>query len=439
MMSEAETRVETTTNGDTRTLHVDEDVVFDQEIYPRDEVDESNVEVLKSSDDELPPIVVNTDGAVLDGYHRLRATKMAGETEIEAEVVDVEGGKAEQLLEAARYNSRHGKPLSKDERREVARDIFKNGDVKNKEVAEALGMSAGWVSNATDDLAKKNREERRSLSYELYLNYNEYPSQQDVADELDVDTGTVSRDLQKFNSENLQTASAFDDDEPPEWVKVDNTWNFSKCSPSYGTDWPGRIPGQLVKNLLYYYTEPKDLVLDPMAGGGTTVDVCTAMARRYAAFDINPLPDKNIAKADVTEEIPLGDNVADFAFFDPPYWNLMDEDYTDGGISELSLGEWYDEMEAILDRLKQAVKSGGHVVLLVEPFYDRDGEQFQDLTVECMARAKGMGGLEQVQRVMVPLSHGSVHVNDVQYAKDRGRMLDLNRDLVVWNVEGDDE
>lgn len=213
-MSEADTRLKPTENGETQTLHV-EDVEFDQEIYPRPEVDEENVEVLQSSDDDLPPITVNTDGALLDGYHRVRATKMSGESDIEAEVVKVEGGKAEQLLEAARYNSRHGKPLSKEARRNVAREVFKNGDVTNKAVAEALGMSAGWVSNATDDLAKKNREERRDLSCNLYLNYNEYPSQSDVADELDVGQKTISNDLsKKFNSEDFTTASASDDDEP---------------------------------------------------------------------------------------------------------------------------------------------------------------------------------------------------------------------------------
>lgn len=436
-MSDAETRLKPTENGETRTLHVDDDVVFDQEIYPREEVDEDNVEVLQSSDDELPPITVTTDGALLDGYHRVRATKMAGEADIEANVVEVDGGKAEQLLEAARYNSRHGKPLSKDERRKVAREIFKNGDVQNKEVAEALGMSAGWVSNATDDLAKKNREERRDLAYSMYLNYNEYSSQKAVAEDLGVTRQTVQNDnAKKFNSEDICVSSATDDDEPPDWVKVDNSWSFSKCSPSFGTKWPGRIPGQIIKNLVYYYTESKDLVLDPMAGGGTTVDVCTAMARRYAAYDINPLEDKNIVKADVTDGIPLDDNTADFAFFDPPYWNLMDEDYAEGGISELSLDEWYDEMESILRDLKRATKTGGHIALLIEPFFDREAEEFQDLTVECMLRARQMGGLEQVQRVMIPLSHGSVAVHDVQHVKEEGRMLDLNRDLVIWTVEG---
>jgi DNA modification methylase len=37
--------------------------------------------------------------------------------------------------------------------------------------------------------------------------------------------------------------------------------------------------------LLIHYTDEYDLVVDPMAGGGMTVDVCTAMGRRYAAFD----------------------------------------------------------------------------------------------------------------------------------------------------------
>ena len=35
----------------------------------------------------------------------------------------------------------------------------------------------------------------------------------------------------------------------------------------FGDDWPGRIPAQLVAHTLFYFTNPGDLVFDPMAGG----------------------------------------------------------------------------------------------------------------------------------------------------------------------------
>jgi len=61
------------------------------------------------------------------------------------------------------------------------------------------------------------------------------------------------------------------------------TWdqsNFNDCDEIFGDNWParhrersgeaggpGRIPAQLVAHTLFYFTNPGDLVFDPMAGG----------------------------------------------------------------------------------------------------------------------------------------------------------------------------
>jgi len=53
--------------------------------------------------------------------------------------------------------------------------------------------------------------------------------------------------------------------------QIFNVWNFPSCNPLFGMDdVPGRIPGQIVQNVLHYWTREGDLVVDPMAGGGTT-------------------------------------------------------------------------------------------------------------------------------------------------------------------------
>jgi hypothetical protein len=40
------------------------------------------------------------------------------------------------------------------------------------------------------------------------------------------------------------------------------------------------MPPAVVENLLWLYTEPGDIVVDPFAGGGTTIDGAKAMGRR---------------------------------------------------------------------------------------------------------------------------------------------------------------
>ena len=59
----------------------------------------------------------------------------------------------------------------------------------------------------------------------------------------------------------------------------------------FGDDWPGRIPAQLIAHILYYFSQQKDLVFDPMGGGGVTPDVCLAFNRRCWTLDMIDRPD----------------------------------------------------------------------------------------------------------------------------------------------------
>jgi hypothetical protein len=38
-------------------------------------------------------------------------------------------------------------------------------------------------------------------------------------------------------------------------------WQFNDCDDRFGSDWPGRIPAQLVAHTLYYFSRPGDRVL----------------------------------------------------------------------------------------------------------------------------------------------------------------------------------
>lgn len=51
----------------------------------------------------------------------------------------------------------------------------------------------------------------------------------------------------------------------------------------------GATPSYIIWNLLNRYTKEKDLIVDPMAGSGTTIDVSRELNRRALGYDINPL------------------------------------------------------------------------------------------------------------------------------------------------------
>ncbi len=58
-----------------------------------------------------------------------------------------------------------------------------------------------------------------------------------------------------------------------------DVWSF-RHDRAFGIPHPGRTPPGIVAHTLHYFTRPNDLVVDPMAGGGTTIDVCKSMGRR---------------------------------------------------------------------------------------------------------------------------------------------------------------
>jgi len=392
-----------------------------KELYPRQGIDEEAIKRYRTALDKLPPIVISKEYILIDGYHRLIAHKIEGRTRIEAEILDIDKDKI--LIEAIKRNATHGKQLTYEEKKWLARRLYEehHGELTQKEIAEILAVGNGTVSSWCSDINQRKREERKQKAIELYLDYLSYPTQEDVAKALDIGRTTVTGYVEKLKSELS--------DNPPDSLQLYNVWRFQQCDPRYGMDYPGRIPGQIVENLLWYYTEPFDLVVDPMAGGGTTVDVCKAMYRRYVAFDINPIEEKGIRKNDVRNGIPLPKSEVDFIFLDPPYWRL--QRYTDKSISFGSYEEWCNFMKKLASECYRIVKKGGHVALLVEAFLDeKETGEFLDLPCDCKGWFED-AGFKQVYKISVPMTSEIKSAQDVEYAKRKRIMLDLDRDLRI--------
>jgi len=79
----------------------------------------------------------------------------------------------------------------------------------------------------------------------------------------------------------------------------------------------GVTPAFIIWNLIQRYTKKDDLVVDPMCGSGTSIDVCKEEDRRVIGYDVAPRR-KDIIKNDA-RKIPLEDNSVDFVFIDSPY------------------------------------------------------------------------------------------------------------------------
>ena len=137
-------------------------------------------------------------------------------------------------------------------------------------------------------------------------------------------------------------------------------WDFP--TQSYGTkpkgDWRfnGVTPAGIIWNLLQRYTRPGDLVVDPMCGSGTTIDVAKEEGRRVIGYDIAPRR-SDIIQNDA-RSIPLPDNSVDFIFIDSPYSDNIKYSDHPACIGKISCEkvEFFNELAKVAGEINRILK-----------------------------------------------------------------------------------
>ena len=149
-------------------------------------------------------------------------------------------------------------------------------------------------------------------------------------------------------------------------------------------DYRGATPSFIVWNLLQRYTREKDLVVDPMAGSGTTLDVARELGRRALGYDIHPTR-KDIFNVDA-RKLPLEDGKADFVFVDPPYSTHIDYGDDPRCIGKLdSAGPAYWEaMEQVIREIHRVLKDRRYMALYVGDSFSK-GKPFCPIGFELFA------------------------------------------------------
>lgn len=145
-------------------------------------------------------------------------------------------------------------------------------------------------------------------------------------------------------------------------LEATTLWDFSRQSygktPKGDNKYPGVTPALLIWNLIWRYTEPGDLVVDPMCGSGTTIDVCKEEGRRVIGYDIAPVrPD--IIQNDA-REIPLPPNSVNLVFIDSPYGDNVRYNEHPACIGKISSETelFYDELEKVIKECHRILKTG---------------------------------------------------------------------------------
>ena len=149
--------------------------------------------------------------------------------------------------------------------------------------------------------------------------------------------------------------------------------------------YPGATPAYVIWNLLERYTREGDLVVDPFAGGGTTLDVAREMKRRALGYDVHPTRE-DVFNADA-RKLPLEDAVADFVFMDPPYGTHLEygDDPRDiGKLDALAGDDYFRAMDAVFAEVDRVLRDRRYLAVYVSDSFKK-GSPFGALGAELFA------------------------------------------------------
>jgi DNA modification methylase len=199
----------------------------------------------------------------------------------------------------------------------------------------------------------------------------------------------------------LAKKGADNDDRPR--LESTTLWDYPRQSygktPKGSNKYAGVTPAFVIYKMVRRYTEPGDLVLDPMAGSGTTIDVCEEEGRKCTAFDISP------TRPDITQndarKIPLTDDSVDMIFIDSPYGDNIDYNNQPANIGRLSAETdlFYEELDKVITECYRVLKPGKVLGWLIGDqwvkkkftpvgfrVYESLAEHFETVDIICVAR-----------------------------------------------------
>jgi len=189
-------------------------------------------------------------------------------------------------------------------------------------------------------------------------------------------------------------------------LQIESTtlWDFPRQNygdkPHGDNKFNGVTPAFLIWNLLQRYTKKGDLVVDPMCGSGTTIDVAKELGRKVIGYDIAPYR-KDIIQNDA-RKIPLKDKSVDFVFIDSPYSNNVKYSEHPDCIGKISCEteDFFLELELVIREIWRILKYGKVMAWLIGDhwrkksgfipvgikIYERLCKYFEPVDIICVTR-----------------------------------------------------
>jgi len=355
-----------------------DEIVFDKLAYSRTNgIDRSAVEDYSQNIATMPPIIINQNNKIIDGVHRYHACLKANQKSIKAKRIELPDKdiKLANLLIDIQSGVRH--PIQ-DKKTLVVELYDPQDSERNKLLMEELGVPQrtfyDWTSQKRSLMQKQLNKAIAMDLLDPYLTQQEiaerngYKSKSKVSEFKDNLSSKIA-ELAKIEREELQAADLDFLIDYKKFIEnsllLYNIWNVSHGD---NNSHFGHFPKLFMKNLLYYHTRPFDLIYDPFAGSGTTIDACREMFRKCIVSDLKP--DKSrpeIFEHDITMGLPDNLPKPDMVFLDPPYWIQAKGKYSDNekDLANMSLDDFYKTMNHLFDEI--ADRKISKIALVISP------------------------------------------------------------------------
>lgn len=385
----------------------------------------------------LVPLVVCPEGSgwqVLSGHRRLACARSLGLTEVPCEVRDCRGGAARRLA-VLEYNRQRHKRFSQLMREADALEALYSSEARRRRQANLRQFRNDPADrrNSDDRGGRTDARVARALGLggkDLYRQARAVwkvartgdPRARSSLAQLDEGTKSVHAAYKDLRRRDRFSAGF----RPTPY----DVWSF-KHDRAFGIPHPGSIPPSIVAHALHYYTFPGATVVDPMAGGGTTLDVCESMGRCCLAYDLHPVRPE-IQRLDVNDGLPAEARGCDLVFCDPPYHTMLARRYAENGVANAHWMAWTEFLNRLASTCYDTLRPGGYVALLLANQTEKDlpaGSGYLDNAFYGYSALVSAGFLPE-RRVSCPMD-GAYLPQHVKRARVEGRMLGQVRDLLV--------
>lgn len=329
-------------------------------------------------------------------------------------------------------------------RHKTASELMREAELIKAVVAEKAAANQARTGQARDAAVDEPINTRKTVSNAIGMSPETFRKLEKVFEAAKtnenakeklarIDRGELSVHAAHKSLRVLMKEESDEVSEIPEFIRFYNSWQFAENDPRFGIPHPGRIPGQISANIIYYYSEPGDLVVDPMAGGGSTIDAANFLGREVLGYDVVPKrPD--IQQWDISKGFPEEAKGCQLIFMDPPYWNMKDEGYSDLSSSRKGLEDFISWYRELMCNCAKTVCKGGFVAVINMGQYFRLPESYDAGYIDWPIEAYKMlvdAGMLPWSRIAVTYPTTLHSAFDVDSAKEGKFLLPVLGDIII--------